>query len=83
MIQLAKELGYIVKEQNLTPTDLFTADEAFFTGTGVETVPIVEINHRKIGNGKPGSITKILMNEFSKRCRDPKEGIPISEIAGS
>jgi len=83
VIQLAKELGYVVKEQNLTPTDLFTADEAFFTGTGVEIVPIVEINRRRIGNGKPSPITKTLMNEFSKRYRDPKEGILISEIAGS
>ena len=83
VIQLAKELGYVVKEQNLTPTDLFTADEAFFTGTGVEIMPIVEINRRRIGNGKPSPITKILMNEFSKRCRDPKEGILIGEIAGS
>ena len=59
---------------NLTPFMLFTADEAFFTGTAMEMVPIREVNKRQIGNGKPGPITKKLMAEFQKVIEDPKNG---------
>ena len=77
IIQLAKDLGYEVYERDTTPTELFTADEVFFTGTAAEIVPVVEINKRKIGNGLPGPVTKHLMREFEKIICDPKEGIPI------
>ena len=77
IVKLAEKLGYKAVEANITPTDLFTADEAFFTGTAAEVVPIVEVNKRKIGDGKPGPITKRLMQEFEKIVRDPKEGTPI------
>jgi len=77
IMKLAEKLGYKAVEANITPTDLFTADEAFFTGTAAEVVPIVEVNKRKIGEGKPGPITKRLMQEFEKVVRDPKEGTPI------
>jgi branched-chain amino acid aminotransferase len=62
---------------NLTPFMLFTADEAFFTGTAMEMVPIREVNKRQIGNGKPGPISKKLMNEFQKEIEDPKNGIKV------
>lgn len=75
--ELAKQLGYEVIEKNLTPYELFTADEVFFTGTAAEVVPVREINKRQIGNGKPGPITRRLMEEFSKLVEDPKHGIPI------
>lgn len=77
VMKLAEKLGYPVVENTITPTDLFTADEAFFTGTAAEIVPIIEVNKRKIGNGKPGPITQRLMQKFEKVIRDPKEGIPI------
>ena len=56
---------------------IFTADEAFFTGTAMEMVPIREVNKRKIGDGKPGPITKKLMAEFQKVIEDPKNGTKI------
>ena len=62
---------------NLTPFMLFTADEAFFTGTAMEMVPIREVNKRMIGDGKPGSVTKKLMAEFQKVIADPKNGTKI------
>jgi len=77
VMKLAEKLGYEATEKTITPTDLFTADEAFFTGTAAEIVPIVEVNKRTIGDGKPGPITRQLMQEFEKLVRDPKEGIPI------
>jgi branched-chain amino acid aminotransferase len=72
--ELAKNLGYEVIEKNITPYELFTADEVFFTGTAAEIIPVREINKRQIGNGKPGPITKRLMEEFSKLVQDPKHG---------
>ena len=75
--KLAGELGYTAKERNISPFELFTADEVFFTGTAAEIIPVREINKRKIGSGKPGPVTRRLMEEFQKTVRDPKEGIPI------
>ena len=77
VMKLAEKLGYKATEKTITPTDLFTANEAFFTGTAAEIVPIVEVNKRMIGDGKPGPITRQLMQEFEMLVRDPKEGIPI------
>jgi branched-chain amino acid aminotransferase len=75
--EFAKGLGYDVAETNITPFQLFTADEAFFTGTAAEVVPIREVNKRQIGNGSPGPITKKLMAAFQKATSDPAEGVPI------
>lgn len=77
VMKLAQKLGYTAIEKTITPTDLFTADEALFTGTAAEVVPITEVNKRMIGSGKPGPITKRLMQEFEKTVRDSKEGTPI------
>ena len=77
IIRLAKDLGYEVYEKDITPTELLTADEVFFTGTAAEIVPVVEINKRKIGDGTPGPVTKHLMKEFEKIVSDPREGVPI------
>jgi len=77
VMNLARKLGYEVIEKNITPYELFNADEVFFTGTAAEIVPVREINKRQIGNGVPGTITKRLMKEFLKLVQDPSEGIPI------
>jgi branched-chain amino acid aminotransferase len=77
VMKLAQKLGYEVLEKNITPYELFNANEVFFTGTAAEIVPVREINKRTIANGTPGPVTKRLMAEFSKLVRDPKEGIPI------
>ena len=47
-----------VSEPNLTRYDLFNADECFLTGTGAEIVPVVKIDGRVIGTGKPGPVTE-------------------------
>ena len=75
--QLAAKLGLKLTVTNLTPFMLFTADEAFFTGTAMEMVPIREVNKRQIGSGKPGPVTKKLMAEFQKTIEDPKMGTKI------
>jgi branched-chain amino acid aminotransferase len=75
--KLARKLGYEVKDKNITPYELFNAEEVFFTGTAAEIVPVREINKRTISDGKPGPITKRLMEEFAKLVRDQSQGIPI------
>jgi branched-chain amino acid aminotransferase len=75
--KLAQKLGYEVVESNLTPYQLMNADEAFFTGTAAEIVPIREVNKRQIGDGKPGSVAKKLIAAFQKVVADPKEGVKI------
>jgi branched-chain amino acid aminotransferase len=75
--KLAAKLGVEVTESNITPYQLFNADEVFFTGTAAEIVPIREVNKRQIGNGKPGPITKKLIVAFQKVVTDPKEGVRI------
>ncbi len=77
VVELAAKLGLKLTVTNLTPFMLFTADEAFFTGTAMEMVPIREVNKRPIGDGKPGPVTKKLMAEFQKVIDDPKSGTKI------
>lgn len=77
VMNLARRLGYEVIEKNITPYELFTADEVFFTGTAAEIAPVREINKRVIGDGKPGPVTRRLIEEFAKMVQDPKEGTPI------
>ncbi len=78
VVKLAEKLGYVVAERNITPNELFNADEVFFTGTAAEIAPIREINKRVIGAGKPGPITKRLIQEFNRITRDPREGTAVS-----
>ena len=64
VIELAEESGLKVSEPNLTRYDLFNADECFLTGTGAEIVPVVKIDGRVIGTGKPGRVTRRLEDEY-------------------
>jgi len=66
VIKLAKKENLEVVEKNLTRFDLYVCDEFFLTGTAAEVIGIVEIDGRVIGNGKPGSITKLLRQKFFK-----------------
>jgi branched-chain amino acid aminotransferase len=64
VIELAKQQGIAVSEPNLTRYDMFNADECFLTGTGAELIPVVKIDGRVIGNGKPGPVTKSLVEKY-------------------
>ncbi|MEI7542953.1 MAG: branched-chain-amino-acid transaminase [bacterium] len=61
---LAREAGIKVEEKIMTRYDLYTADECFLTGTAAEVIPVVKIDARIIGTGKPGTITKKLQDMF-------------------
>jgi branched-chain amino acid aminotransferase len=69
IIDIARNAGIEVREENLTRQDLYTADECFLTGTAAEVVPVVKIDKRTIGDGKPGLVTKRLAEEFHRRTR--------------
>lgn len=77
VMQLAGTSGIGVEERNLTLYDVYTADEAFLTGTAAEMIPMVRLDGRVIGDGKPGPITKRLTERFRARTRT--EGIPIED----
>jgi branched-chain amino acid aminotransferase len=72
--KLCEKLKLKLTVTNLTPFMIFTADEAFFTGTAMEVVPIREVNKRQIGTGKPGPITMKLLAEFQKEIENPANG---------
>lgn len=63
-MQLARSAGYTVTEDFLTTFDVFTADEAFLTGTAAEVIPMVTLDGKKIGCGTPGKITRQIMDLF-------------------
>jgi len=64
VMELARESGLAVSEPNLTRYDVFNADECFLTGTGAELIPVVKIDGRVVGPGKPGPITKSLVAKY-------------------
>jgi len=72
-MDLAQGLGVQVKEQALTRYDLWIADECFLTGTAAEVIPCVEVDHRPIGDGKPGEWTQKLISLFRESVK--KDGV--------
>ena len=64
VMELGAEAGLRVSEPNLTRYDLFNADECFLTGTGAEVVPVVKLDGRVIGTGKPGPVTEKLVAQY-------------------
>jgi len=75
--RLAEELGYQVIEREITPSEIYSADEAFLTGTAAEIMPIREVNKRVIGEGRIGPVTRRIMERFMEIVRNPDEGVPI------
>jgi len=66
IIELAAQLGIPFVERSITRYDLFTADECFLTGTAAEVIPVVSIDRRTIGAGKPGPGTGRIIEAFQK-----------------
>jgi branched-chain amino acid aminotransferase len=68
LFDVGKEVAVEVREELLRDADLYGADEAFLTSTTREVVPIVMVDDKTIGNGKPGPVTKKLLDGFRKRA---------------
>jgi len=70
VIELARGAGIEVREMPLTRHDVYIADECFLTGSAAEVIPVVKIDNRAIGDGKPGPITRDLIARFRKLTRE-------------
>ena len=66
---IARDLGYDVAYEQMIRTDLYSADEAFLTGTAAEVVPIRSVDDRQVGTGKPGPITQQLQQTYFAAVR--------------
>jgi branched-chain amino acid aminotransferase len=75
VMDLARDEGWTVAEPNLTRYELFNAEECFLTGTGAEIIPVVKIDGRVIGNGKPGRMTIKLEQKYRALTRTTGEPI--------
>jgi branched-chain amino acid aminotransferase len=64
VLEIAPKAGIPVHEHVITRHEVYTADESFITGTAAEIVPIVKVDGREIGNGKPGKLTWELIKRF-------------------
>ena len=69
VIELARDAKLEVREIPLTKHDVYIADECFLTGTAAEVIPVVKVDDREIGAGKPGPITRDLRERFHKLAR--------------
>ena len=64
VLRIAKDLGVPVCEQKFTRDTMYLADELFMTGTAAEVTPVREVDHRRIGRGEPGPVTKKIQETY-------------------
>jgi branched-chain amino acid aminotransferase len=74
VMQLANEMGYEVREKRITRDEVYVADEAFFTGTAAEVLPIRELDSRPIGEGSRGPITEALQSAYFAHVKGRRPG---------
>lgn len=77
VLEIARKLGYDTRVSHFILSDIHNADEVFLTGTAAEIEPVIEIDSRKIGDGKPGKITMRIKEEYKKLVNST--GTPIYE----
>jgi branched-chain amino acid aminotransferase len=70
MLELCRAGGISLAEKVLQRHDLYVADECFLTGTGAEVIPVTKVDGRLIGSGKPGPITRKLIEAFHRKVRE-------------
>jgi branched-chain amino acid aminotransferase len=70
IFELGYELGIDVREETLYPKDLETADEMFITSTTRELSPVVNVDGRQVGSGKPGPVTQRLLGRYQTRSQE-------------
>jgi branched-chain amino acid aminotransferase len=76
VLEIAQEAGWETREDDVRRYDLFTCEEMFLTGTGAEIVPVVEVDGRIVGDGKPGKKTSDLMKRYRKLVTTTGTKIP-------
>ena len=75
VLELGAAAGMPTEEGNYGLHDLYNADEVFLTGTGAEIMPVISVDGRVVGTGKPGVTTKRLLQAF--RVRRTQDGVPV------
>jgi branched-subunit amino acid aminotransferase/4-amino-4-deoxychorismate lyase len=73
LFEVGDAAGIPVREQTLKDADLFGADEAFLTSTTRELVPIVRVDDRTIGTGRPGPVTTALLQAFRRKAHEGQD----------
>ncbi len=73
-IDIAKKCKFIVKEKAFTISDLSNCKEAFLTSTTARILPVINVDNKKISNGKPGEITKTLINKYNELIKSQSDG---------
>jgi len=73
VLEIARKSNISVHEHVITRHEVYISDECFLTGTAAEIIPVVMVDGRKIGTGKPGKLTLSLMNKFKELTK--KEGV--------
>ncbi|MEZ5560111.1 MAG: branched-chain amino acid transaminase [Pseudomonadales bacterium] len=76
IFHLAREQGLTIRERRITRDEVYIADEAFFTGTAAEVLPIRELDHRVIGSGRRGPITERLQTTYFDQVRGRRSAFP-------
>jgi branched-chain amino acid aminotransferase len=70
LIEIARdEFGHTVEERSIDRTELYASDEVFLCGTGAQISPVIEIDRRPIGTGRPGQITRDLSRTYFDAVR--------------
>jgi branched-chain amino acid aminotransferase len=76
VLEIAREAGWDTREDDVRRYNLFTCEEMFLTGTGAEIVPVVEVDGRLVGDGRPGKKTAELMKLYRKLVTTTGTKIP-------
>ena len=76
IFHLAAEMGIAIRERRITRDEVYIADEAFFTGTAAEVLPIRELDGRMIGSGKRGPVTERFQSAYFDQVRGKRSAFP-------
>ena len=81
IIELATDLGYAVRERDMTAYDLYAANEVFLTSTYGGVLPVVEVNGRRVGDGKvPGKTTAALVSAYERELSESGELVDLEPM---
>ena len=76
VLRIARDAGLEVREASFTRDQLYCADEVFLTGTAAEVTPVREIDHRKLGGGEPGPLTRKIQAAFFEAVKGERTPYP-------
>jgi branched-chain amino acid aminotransferase len=79
VIELLVEMGIAIREVCMSRHDIYTADECFLTGTAAEVIPAVQYDRRPIGDGKPGALTRKLVERFHVLANSTGTEVPYAK----